>query len=152
MPLVECVPNVSEGRNKAALEALAQVVRSVDGVSLLDVDPGAATNRTVFTFVGDPDSIVEGAFQFIAEAARQIDMRGHQGEHARQGATDVCPFVPVEGITLKECAELSRKLAKRVGDELKIPVYLYEAAATRPELPVAVDPVVDHRGLLGIDR
>ncbi|MEW6741872.1 MAG: glutamate formimidoyltransferase [Planctomycetota bacterium] len=133
MPLVECVPNISEGRNRVTIDALAELLRSADGINLLDVEPGAATNRTVYTFVGEPEAVLSAAFLFIAETAQRIDMRRHKGEHPRQGATDVCPFVPVSGITLEECAALARRLGKRVGEELSIPVYLYEAAASRPE-------------------
>lgn len=129
MQLVECVPNFSEGQNQKVLDAIAESIRSIEGVELLDIDPGRSTNRTVFTFVGEPDPVVEAAFQAIARAAALIDMRKHKGAHPRIGATDVCPFIPVSGITMEECADLARKLAKRVGDELKIPVYLYAEAA-----------------------
>lgn len=136
--LIECVPNFSEGRDKEVIKAITDAIensRSKDGksVCLLDVDPGEATNRTVVTFVGEPDAVVEAAFQGIRKAAELIDMRKHHGAHPRQGATDVCPLIPVSGITLEECAELSRKLSKRVADELGIPVYCYEAAAFTPE-------------------
>lgn len=131
--LVECVPNFSEGRDKNVIKAITDAICSASDVRLLDVDPGEATNRTVVTFVGEPDDVLEAAFQGIKKAAELIDMRQHHGAHPRMGATDVCPFVPVSGITLEECAELSRKLAKRVADELGIPVYCYEAAAFRPE-------------------
>ncbi len=131
--VVECVPNFSEGRDSAVLEAIAQAVRSVDGVTLLDVDPGAATHRTVFTFVGAPDDVVEAAFRAIRCARDRIDMRQHKGAHPRMGATDVCPFVPVRGITMEECAALAHRLGERVGAELGVPVYYYESAATRPE-------------------
>ena len=133
MALVECVPNISEGRDRAIIDAVTAEVERTDGCTLLDVDPGQATNRTVITIVGDPDSVVEGAFRLIAKAAELIDMSGHKGEHARMGATDVCPFVPVSGITMEECAELARRLGKRVAEELSIPVYLYEYAASKPE-------------------
>jgi glutamate formiminotransferase / formiminotetrahydrofolate cyclodeaminase len=131
--LVECVPNFSEGRNPEVIKSIAAEVASVAGVTLLDVDPGDATNRTVVTFVGGPDAVVEAAFLSIAKAAELIDMRQHQGAHARQGATDVCPFVPISGVSIEECVELANRLAKRVGEELKIPVYLYSHAAKRPE-------------------
>lgn len=131
--IVECVPNFSEGRDQAVLDQIAQTIKSVDGIQLLDVDPGADTNRTVFTFLGEPDSVVEAAFQAIQTAAQLIDMRNHTGTHPRMGATDVCPFIPVSNITIEECIELSHRLAKRVGEELEIPVYLYEYAATKPE-------------------
>jgi len=133
MPIVECVPNFSEGRNTAAIDQITQAISGVEGAVLLDVDPGQATNRTVMTLVGEPDAVVEAAFQAIKTAAEVLDMRTHEGEHARMGATDVCPFVPVSGITMEECAELARKLGNRVGEELGIPVYLYEHAASRPE-------------------
>jgi glutamate formiminotransferase/formiminotetrahydrofolate cyclodeaminase len=133
MRLVECVPNFSEGRDKAKLDAIADAIRAVPGVSLLDVDAGADTNRTVFTLVGEPDAAVEAAFRAIARAAELIDMSTHKGAHPRMGATDVCPFVPVTGVTMDECVELAHRLGKRVGTELGIPVYLYEYAATRPE-------------------
>ncbi len=131
--LVECVPNFSEGRDKKVINAIVEAINSVDGVDVLDVDPGFDTNRTVVTFVGDPDAVVEGAFRGIKKASELIDMSKHHGEHPRMGATDVCPFVPVNNITVEECVELAHRLAKRVGEELKIPVYLYEYAATRPE-------------------
>ena len=131
--IVECVPNFSEGRNKEVLDAIADAVRAVDGATLLDVDPGFATNRTVFTFVGSPDAIKEAAFQAIKTGSELIDMREHTGEHARMGACDVCPFIPVSGITVEECVELSKEVGKRVADELKIPIFLYEHSATKPE-------------------
>ena len=133
MRLVECVPNFSEGRNEKVINAIADAIRSVSGVNLLDVDPGWSTNRTVITFVGDPQAAVEAAFQSIAAASTLIDMRRHSGEHPRMGATDVCPFVPVSGITMEECAALAEQLGKRVGDELKIPIYLYAEAARRED-------------------
>ncbi len=131
--IVECVPNFSEGRDQSVLDQISQAIKSVDGVQLLDVDPGADTNRTVFTFIGNPDAVVEAAFQAIRCAGQLIDMRNHTGTHPRMGATDVCPFIPVSNITVEECVQLSHKLAKRVGEELEIPVYLYEHAATSPE-------------------
>ena len=133
MQIVECVPNFSEGRDKAVIEAIANAIRGVNGVELLDVDPGAATNRTVYTFAGNPGDAVEAAFQAIKRGSELIDMRHHKGAHARQGACDVCPFVPVANITMEECVELAKKLGKRVGDELAIPVYLYAEAAQQPE-------------------
>jgi len=129
MKLVECVPNFSEGRNQKVIDAIADAMRSVQGVSLLDVDKGYSTNRTVMTLVGPPETIVEAAFQGIAAAAKLIDMRQHKGEHPRMGATDVCPFIPVSNITMEECARLADQLAERVGKELGIPVYLYAEAA-----------------------
>lgn len=132
-PIVECVPNFSEGRDAAAIAAITEAIAAVPGVSLLDVDPGEATNRTVVTLVGSPEAVVAGAFAGIAKAQQVIDMSGHSGAHPRMGATDVCPFVPVRDVTMDECAELARTLAARVAEELGIPVYLYEAAASRPE-------------------
>ena len=132
MPIVECVPNFSEGRRPAVIEQITAAIKAVEGAVLLDVDPGKATNRTVVTLVGEPEAVLEAAFQAIKTASQVIDMRQHTGAHARMGATDVCPFIPVSGITMQECAELARRLGKRVGDELGIPVYLYEHAATRP--------------------
>ncbi len=133
MKIVECVPNISEGRQPEVYNEVAQTVTLVPGVKLLDVDPGAETNRTVITFVGEPEAVLEAAFQLVAAARRLIDMRGHHGAHPRQGAVDVCPFVPVAEITMDECVELANRLAARVGEELGLPVYLYEFAATRPE-------------------
>ena len=106
--LVECVPNFSEGRDRAVLDEIARAIESVDGARLLDVDPGAATNRTVVTFVGSPAAALEAAFRAIAVAAERIDMRQHRGEHPRIGSTDVCPFVPLEGSTMEQCVELAR--------------------------------------------
>lgn len=131
--IIECVPNFSEGRDKTKIKEITDAIESVEGISLLDVDPGEATNRTVVTFVGSPEDVVEAAFRGIKKAAEVIDMREHHGAHPRMGATDVCPLIPVAGITLEECAELSRKLAERVATELNIPTYCYEAAAFRPE-------------------
>lgn len=133
MALVECVPNISEGRDPSIIQSVAAEIGQVEGATLLDVDPGKATNRTVITFVGDPEAVLEGAFRVIAKAAELIDMSRHEGEHPRMGATDVCPFIPVSDITMDECAELARRLGERVGRELGIPVYLYEHAATSPE-------------------
>ncbi len=131
--VVECVPNFSEGRDLAKMRRITDAIEAVPGVKLLDVDPGADTNRTVVTFVGDPDSVLEAAFRGIAIAAQEIDMRRHAGAHPRMGACDVCPFIPVEGVSMDDCAELARRLGERVGRELEIPVYLYERAASRPE-------------------
>ncbi|MGB9357093.1 MAG: glutamate formimidoyltransferase [Acidimicrobiia bacterium] len=130
MKLVECVPNFSEGRDRSVIDTITAEIVAVEGVELLDVDPGAATNRTVVTFVGAPGAVEDAAFAAIAKAAELIDMTQHTGEHPRMGATDVCPFVPVEGATLDDCIEIARRLGRRVGDELGIPVYLYEHAAT----------------------
>jgi glutamate formiminotransferase / formiminotetrahydrofolate cyclodeaminase len=131
--IIECVPNFSEGRDPAVIQAITDAIAAVGGVELLDVDPGKATHRTVVTFVGGPEAVIEAAFQGIKQAAARIDMRRHKGEHPRMGATDVCPLIPVSGITLEETAEWARRLGERVGRELGIPVYLYEAAASRPE-------------------
>jgi len=128
--ILECVPNFSEGRNPDIIKQIAEAISSIEGVELLDVDPGRATNRTVMTFVGTPEKVVEAAFQSIKKAQELIDMRYHKGEHPRFGATDVCPLIPVSGITMEEAAEWARKLGKRVGDELKFPVFLYESAAS----------------------
>ncbi len=127
--IIECVPNFSEGRNPVVIKSITDAIESVKGVRLLDVDPGEATNRTVVTFVGEPDDVVEAAFRGVKRASELIDMRHHHGAHPRMGATDVLPLIPVSGITLEECAELARKLGQRISDELNIPVYCYEAAA-----------------------
>jgi glutamate formiminotransferase/formiminotetrahydrofolate cyclodeaminase len=127
--LIECVPNFSEGRDLDVIRQITDAIESVDGVSLLDVDPGASTNRTVVTFVGSPDAAVEAAFRGIKKAAELIDMRKHKGAHPRMGATDVCPFIPVSNISWEEAIACANKLGKRVGEELSIPVYLYERAA-----------------------
>ena len=131
--LIECVPNFSEGRDMNVINQITDEIRNSAGVRLLDVDPGEATNRTVVTFVGEPDAVMEAAFRAVRKASQLIDMRQHHGAHPRSGATDVLPLVPVAGITLEECAELARKLAKRLADELEIPCYCYEAAALKPE-------------------
>ncbi|MDD2715594.1 MAG: glutamate formimidoyltransferase [Candidatus Wallbacteria bacterium] len=131
--LIECVPNFSEGRDSRKIKLITDAIEAVSGVKLMDVDMGAATNRTVVTIAGPPEAVLEASFQGIKKASEVIDMRGHQGAHARQGATDVCPFIPISGLDFTECIELSRKLAERVGRELEIPVYLYGMSATRPE-------------------
>jgi len=131
--IIECVPNFSEGRNMQVIKQIADVIERVEGVKLLNVDPGAATNRTVVTFVGSPEQVVEAAYLAIKKAAEVIDMRGHHGEHPRMGATDVCPLIPIAGITMEETVEYARALAKRVGEELSVPVYCYENAAFTPE-------------------
>lgn len=133
MPLVECVPNFSEGRDSQIITAITHAIQSVAGITLLDVDPGKDTNRTVVTFVGDVADVEEAAFRGIKKAAELIDMSKHKGAHPRMGATDVCPFIPVSGITVEECVEISKRVGKRVGDELGIPVYLYEYSAPKPE-------------------
>ena len=133
MKLVECVPNFSEGRDAVKIKAITDAIESVDGITLLDVDPGADTNRTVVTFVGAPDAVAEAAFQGIRTAAEVIDMSRHKGAHARMGATDVCPFIPIADVSDEECIALSKTVGQRVGDELGIPVYLYEHSAQSPE-------------------
>jgi len=130
MKLIECVPNFSEGRDLGVIKQITDEIERVPGVRLLDVDPGATTNRTVVTFVGEPDDVVEAAFKAVRKAQELIDMRRHKGDHPRFGATDVCPLVPVSGISMEETAEYARKLGKRIGEELNIPVYLYENAAS----------------------
>ncbi|MCL4136523.1 UNVERIFIED_CONTAM: hypothetical protein GTU68_036804 [Idotea baltica] len=127
--LIECVPNISEGRNTEKIQAIARVVETVPGVKLLDIDPGKATNRTVITFVGEPKPVIEAAFRLIKKASELIDMRNQKGEHPRFGATDVCPLVPISGITLEETANYAHQLGERVGKELNIPGYFYETAA-----------------------
>ncbi len=131
--IIECVPNFSEGRDMNVINAITAEITKVKGVRLLDVDPGEATNRTVVTFVGEPDDVVEAAFQSVRKAGELIDMRLHHGAHPRMGATDVLPLIPVSGISLEECAELARQLARRIADELSIPCYCYEAAAFTDE-------------------
>ena len=131
--LIECVPNFSEGSDLSIIKQITNEIESVEGVRLLDVDPGKATNRTVVTFVGEPISVIEAAFRAIKKAAELIDMRKHTGEHPRMGATDVCPLIPVANISMEETAEWSKKLGERVGNELAIPVYLYEDAQKNPE-------------------
>lgn len=130
---MECVPNFSEGRDTGIVDAIAAGIGSVEGVRVLDVDRGKAANRTVITFAGDPDSVVEAAFRGVSTAAELIDMRRHTGEHPRIGATDVLPLVPVSGISLEEAARYARRLAQRISDEIGIPTYLYEAAAANPQ-------------------
>jgi len=127
--LIECVPNFSEGRDMAVIKQITDEIEKIDGVTLLDVDPGAATNRTVVTFVGTPEEVIEAAVKAVKKASEIIDMRHHRGEHPRFGATDVCPLIPVSNITMDETVEYARKLAKRIGEELEIPVYCYENAA-----------------------
>jgi glutamate formiminotransferase/formiminotetrahydrofolate cyclodeaminase len=138
-PIIECVPNFSEGRDPQIIQAITEEIESVEGVRLLNVDPGKATHRTVVTFVGSPGAVIEAAFRAIRKAGQLIDMREHRGEHPRMGATDVCPLIPVSGISMDETAGWAQTLAKRVGTELQIPVYLYEAAQknkTRSNLSV----------------
>jgi glutamate formiminotransferase/formiminotetrahydrofolate cyclodeaminase len=131
--LIECVPNFSEGNDMNIINQIADTIRQVEGVSLIDIDPGKATNRTVMTMVGPPDEVCEAAFRAVQKAAQLIDMRKHHGAHPRFGATDVCPLVPVANITMEEVVEYARKLAKRIGEELAIPVYCYEFAASEPK-------------------
>jgi glutamate formiminotransferase/formiminotetrahydrofolate cyclodeaminase len=131
--LVECVPNFSEGRDKSVVDAIARAIAAVNGVRLLDVDPGADTNRTVYTFVGEPAAVSEAAFRGAEAASQFIDMSKHQGAHPRMGALDVCPIVPVSGITMADCVEVARALGRRMAEALALPVYFYEHAATRPE-------------------
>ena len=129
--IVECVPNFSEGRNPETIEAIADAIRSTTGCSLLDVDPGRSTHRTVYTFVGDPEAVVEGALAAARVARERIDMRTHTGEHHRMGAMDVCPFIPVANVTMEECVEISKAFGSRAAEELGIPVYLYEESAAQ---------------------
>ena len=131
--IIECVPNFSEGRNMETIKQITDVIDAAKGVKLLDVDPGEATNRTVVTFVGEPKAVCDAAVAAIKRATELIDMRQHKGAHPRMGACDVCPLIPVSGITLEECAELARELAKRIAEELNVPTYCYEAAAFKPE-------------------
>ena len=131
--IIECVPNFSEGRNLETIKQITDVIDAAKGVKLLDVDPGEATNRTVVTFVGEPEAVCDAAVAAIKRATELIDMRGHKGAHPRMGACDVCPLIPVSGITLEECAELARALAKRISEEVNVPTYCYEAAAFTPE-------------------
>ena len=131
--IVECIPNFSEGRNQAVIDGLVATAKSIPGVTLLDYSSDASHNRSVFTLVGDEESIQEVAFQLVKYASENIDMTKHEGEHPRMGATDVCPFVPVKDITTDECVEIANKVAERINRELGIPIFLYEDAATRPE-------------------
>src|SRR5688572_32441629 len=131
--IVECVPNFSEGRDRDLVEALVAAASAVPGVVLLDSEMDPDHHRSVLTFAGEPEAVAEAAFRTIALATERIDLTGHRGQHPRMGATDVVPFVPVDGVTLDQCVELARGLGRRVGEELGIPVFLYEAAATCPE-------------------
>jgi glutamate formiminotransferase/formiminotetrahydrofolate cyclodeaminase len=124
--IVECVPNFSEGRDQKVIDAISAAIREVPGVNLLDVDPGKSTNRTVYTFVGDPEAIIEGALAAARTAKKLIDMTKHSGEHPRMGAMDVCPFVPVANVSMEECVEISKEFARRAAEELDVPFYLYE--------------------------
>src|SRR6187551_2471559 len=128
MQLIECVPNFSEGNDLNIIKQITDEIEKVEGVRLLNVDPGKATNRTVVTMVGNPTAVIEAAFNAIKKAGELIDMSKHKGEHPRMGATDVCPLIPISNISMQETAKYAQQLAKRVGEELKIPVYLYEEA------------------------
>lgn len=131
--IIECVPNISEGRDEFIINSCAEVLKKIPGVTLLDVDPGKSTNRTVFTFVGDEDAVVEGAFQFAKKAYELIDMSKHSGEHPRMGAVDVVPFVPVANATMQDCINCAKRFGQRAGDELGVPLYLYEEASDNPD-------------------
>src|SRR5437762_14133081 len=133
MKIIECVPNFSEGNDLSIIQQITGEIEKVKGARLLNVDPGKATNRTVVTFVGSPEAVVEAAFRAIKKAGELIDMSKHKGEHPRMGATDVCPLIPVSGVTMDECVAFAKRLGERVGKELNIPVYLYEYAASNPE-------------------
>ena len=127
--LIECVPNFSEGNDLNKIDSIVNKIKSVEGITILDVDPGKDTNRTVVTFVGVPNAVIDAAFEGIKEASKIIDMSNHKGTHPRIGATDVCPLIPIKDVTIEECVKYSNELAERVGKELKIPVYLYERSA-----------------------
>ena len=133
MPLIECVPNISEGKRQNVIDTVVTAIKNASDINVLDVRSDADHNRTVITFVGEPEACFNSAYACIKVASELIDMDSHKGEHPRIGATDVVPFVPVTGITLEECANLAVKLAEKVSNELDIPTYLYEAAATRPD-------------------
>src|ERR1700688_381074 len=132
-PIIECVPNFSEGIDPQIIQSITDEVESVEGVRLLNVDPGKATNRTVVTFVGEPKAVVEAAFRAIKKAGELIDMGKHKGEHPRMGATDVCPLIPITNISMEETAVFAQRLAENVGEEIQLPVYLYEAAQAKKE-------------------
>lgn len=127
--IVECVPNFSEGRNRETIDAIAAAIRETPGCTLLDVDPGKSTNRTVYTFVGDPQAVVQGALNSARVAHTRIDMRSHKGEHPRMGAMDVCPFIPVANVSMQACVDIANTFGQRIAEALGVPVYLYEAAA-----------------------
>src|SRR5512137_2201054 len=131
--IVECVPNFSEGRRPEVIEKIVNMIKSVNGVSMLDQEMDADHNRAVISFVGEPEAVLDAAFKAVKTASELIDLNQHQGEHPRMGATDVVPFVPISGVTVEECIEMAKRLAKKIADELKIPTYLYELAATRPD-------------------
>ena len=146
--IIECVPNFSEGRDKSVIDSIVDAIKGAADVSVLDVDPGETTNRTVVTFVGEPEAVTQAAFEGVKKAQELIDMRQHKGAHPRIGATDVLPLIPVEGVTLEECAQMARELAKRIADELEIPTYCYESAAFAPERKnLAVCRVGEYEGL-----
>ncbi len=132
MQLVECVPNFSEGRDELVIDEIVRAISRIPEIKMLDVDPGQAANRTVVTFIGPPDAVEQAAFSGIRKAAELIDMRHHTGNHPRMGATDVCPFIPVQNFSMEECVQLSKRAARRVGEELHIPVFLYEYSASAP--------------------
>ena len=132
MKLVECVPNFSVGNDNQIIDKIASSIQSIKGVTLLDVDSGTDTNRTVMTFAGHPNAVEEAAFESIKSASMLIDMSKHKGTHARMGATDVCPIIPISDVSMDECIELSHRIGKRVGSELEIPIFLYEMSATKP--------------------
>ena len=129
MKLIECVPNFSEGKNKDIIDSITSEISSVSDVKLLDVDPGKDTNRTVVTFVGEPESVIEAAFLAISKASELIDMSIHKGAHPRMGATDVCPLIPIKGVTVDQCVEYSHQLAQKVAKKLNIPIFMYEKSA-----------------------
>ncbi len=131
--IVECVPNISDGRNPEVYNTVAAEANTVEGCKLLDVDPGYDTNRTVITFAGEPEAVIEAAVRVVKKASELIDMRTQTGTHPRHGATDVCPFVPVSGCSMDDCVEYAKQTGKRIGEELGIPVWLYEYAARKPE-------------------
>src|SRR5437868_10974970 len=133
MKLVECVPNFSEGRDQSIVDAISKAIASASGVTLLDVDSGADTNRTVYTFVGAPEAVSEGLMRGATAAAALIDMSRHSGAHPRMGALDVCPIVPVSGVTMEECVEVAKALGERLANELRVPIFFYEHAASRPD-------------------
>ena len=133
MKLIECVPNISEGRNLDTINRITDTIKNIPNVHLLDIDPGFDTNRTVITFIGNPDNVIDAAYKLIKKASELIDMSNHKGEHARMGATDVCPLIPINNVSLKECIEYSNKLAEKVGNELNIPIFMYEYSAKHEE-------------------
>lgn len=133
MPIIECVPNFSEGKNSRKINEIAKAIKKIEGVDLLEINKDPDHNRSVMTFIGEPEKVLEAAFQAVKKAAELINIKKHKGIHPRIGATDVLPLIPLKGISYKECVKLAKKLGKRIGEELKIPIYLYEKAATKPE-------------------